>query len=167
MKTATKDAAGPAAQNGHATPEKSNELDPGAISGRRYSSPGQLTEKAARLVQAGLPWPGEEELEHGTRKMVIQHGVPWHIDKVRDSFDSKAIIMISSVLRLSCTRSRRPTVTVANSDELSTALLPRQGHPQQRSRDGRAPLSATEACLISLTTFKVACGTAASSHTRH
>ena len=49
----------------------------------QHSSPGQLTEKAARLVQAGLPWPGEKEIEHEVRKMVVEHGVPWSLNTVR------------------------------------------------------------------------------------
>lgn len=47
------------------------------------SNHGKLTEKAQRMVQIGLPWPDEEEMQHETRKMVVDAGVAWHIDKAR------------------------------------------------------------------------------------
>lgn len=47
------------------------------------SQHGKLTEKAQRMVQIGLPWPDEEEMQHETRKMVVDAGVHWHIDKAR------------------------------------------------------------------------------------
>jgi hypothetical protein len=38
--------------------------------------------KAARLIQAGLPWPAEEQIAHETRKLVISKQVPWHENEV-------------------------------------------------------------------------------------
>ena len=35
------------------------------------------------MVELGLPWPSEEEMQHETHKLVSDAGVEWHIDKVR------------------------------------------------------------------------------------
>jgi hypothetical protein len=56
---------------------------PGTIANGNAPCTPSLGLKAARLVQAGLPWPGEEALEHGTRKLVMDQGVPWCIKTVR------------------------------------------------------------------------------------
>lgn len=70
-------------QNDAVSDRRSGSSAPRASGSGQHSSPGQLTEKAARLVQAGLPWPGEEEIEHEVRKMVVESGVPWSLNTVR------------------------------------------------------------------------------------
>jgi hypothetical protein len=79
-------------QGGKSPPVRSR--DPSLQHGR-LGSPSHLTDKAARLVQAGLPWPGEEELEHDARKMVVKAGVAWHRKQVCNSTDiSRSIRLV-------------------------------------------------------------------------
>lgn len=54
----------------------------GSAHGRNlFGSP--LTEKAAALVKAGLPWPDQPERENETRALVKSQNVMWNEDVVR------------------------------------------------------------------------------------
>jgi hypothetical protein len=75
-----------------------------AIANGNSPSPPYLSEKAARLVQAGLPWPGEEALEDNTRKLVVQRGVPWIIGTVRcvQCHFANAPLVLTMILLFCC-----------------------------------------------------------------